>query len=324
MSVILINPKNKSPLKEKLDTYIDDFGNVYPIIKGVGRFTSPDNYSKSFGLQWNTFDKTQFDRGCDGLLLSKQRFFGQSNWSALDLEGKDILEVGAGAGRFSRVVLEQTRANLYSIDYSDAVTANFRNNSKIDPDRFKLFQASVYEMPFPDDSFDKVFCFGVLQHTPDFRSSIKALIAKAKVGGEIVVDFYPIKGWWTKVHAKYLLRPWTKSMDYHDLLGIINNNIDWLIKVSKYLIKFKLGVLTRMVPIVDLRTIPHQLLSDSEFREWVILDTFDMFSPENDHPQKLEDVAEMFTSSGAKVTFSGFVEYTKGFNAAVVRGIKQA
>ena len=61
-------------------------------------------------------------------------------------------------------------------------------------------------------AFDKVFCFGVLQHTPDFQSSVKALISKTKPGGEVVVDFYPIKGWWTKVHAKYIFRPWTKRM----------------------------------------------------------------------------------------------------------------
>jgi len=32
-----------------------------------------------------------------------------------------------------------------------------------------LFQASIYELPFAPRQFDKVFCFGVLQHTPDFK-----------------------------------------------------------------------------------------------------------------------------------------------------------
>jgi ubiquinone/menaquinone biosynthesis C-methylase UbiE len=122
------------------------------------------------------------------------------------MPGKRGAGVGMGDGRFSKVVLENTKGTLYSVDYSDAVTANFRNNGDIAPDRFNLFQASIYEMPFHDNSFDKVFCFGVLQHTPDFDASVKALIKKAKPGGEIVVDFYPIKGWWTKIHAKYLLR----------------------------------------------------------------------------------------------------------------------
>ena len=69
-------------------------------------------------------------------------------------------------------------------------------------------------MPFADDRFDKVLCLGVLQHTPDFEQSVAALVAKTRPGGEIIVDFYPVRGWWTKLHAKYLLRPWTRRMDH--------------------------------------------------------------------------------------------------------------
>jgi SAM-dependent methyltransferase len=121
------------------------------------------------------------------------------------------LEVGSGAGRFTQIVLDYTKANLYSIDYSDAVSANYRNNAH-HGDRLHLFQASIYEMPFPDNSFDKVFCFGVLQHTPDFKKSVKSLIDKAKPGGEIAVDFYPIKGWYTKINAKYICDPGPKNV----------------------------------------------------------------------------------------------------------------
>ena len=183
---------------------------TFPIIKGVARISELENYTENFGMQWNKFDKTQLDNEFDGLNLSSQRF-SATRWDQKDLSGKSILEVGSGAGRFSRVVLEKTKAVLYSVDYSDSVTANYKNNNQIAPDRFHLFQASIYEMPFLDNSFDKVFCFGVLQHTPDFDASVKALISKAKPGAEIVIDFYPIKGWWTKVNAKYILRPITKK-----------------------------------------------------------------------------------------------------------------
>ena len=65
-------------------------------------------------------------------------------------------------------------------------------------------------------------------------------------------------------------------------------------------------------------------MNEVQFREWVVLDTFDMFSPEHDHPQRIIDVVAMFNSNGARVTFAGFVEYAEGFKAAVVRSIKQA
>jgi SAM-dependent methyltransferase len=323
MSLKIVNPKNRLPLNPFAGNLTDAEGNIFPVMNGVARISCLDNYANNFGLQWNRFDQTQLDRRDDGLLLSEQRFFAETGWIPQDLGGKDILEVGSGAGRFSKVVLQQTTANLYSIDYSDAVSANFKNNGKIAPSRFHLFQASIYEMPFLDNVFDKVFCLGVLQHTPDFQSSVKALIDKAKPGGDVVVDFYPIKGWWTKIHAKYIFRPVTKRMSHERLFKLIDGNVDWLTKLSEVLNKFGLVALTRFLPIVDIRTMPRDILSAVQLREWIVLDTFDMFSPEHDHPQRISDVAAMFKSNGVKVSFAGFVEYASGFHAAVVRGIKQ-
>ena len=324
MSIIIVNPSNLSPLRLEDDKLSDAEGNIFPVINSVARIADMNNYTENFGMQWNKFDKTQLDRVGDGLEISHDRFFSESGWDPEDLSGNNILEVGSGAGRFSKVVLEHTKSQLYSVDYSDAVTANFKNNGEIAPDRFHLFQASIYEMPFFDNSFDKVFCFGVLQHTPSFATAVRALISKAKPGGEVVVDFYPIRGWWTKVHAKYILRPWTKKMNHADLFKIIESNVDWLIRLASGMQSIGLGALTRFLPLVDLRTIPRSGLSEGQFREWVVLDTFDMFSPEHDHPQRVKDVAAMFGDNGAKVTFAGFVEYANGFKAAVVRGIKQS
>jgi SAM-dependent methyltransferase len=323
MTVIIINPHNSEPLHHIGGSLVDASGNSFPLTSGVARIAKANNYTENFGIQWNKFDKTQMDCEIKGFAHSRNRFFKATEWELGGLKNKDVLEVGSGAGRFSRVVLEHTQANLYSIDYSDAVTANFSNNGNLAPGRFYLFQASVYEMPFPDNSFDKVFCFGVLQHTPSFVSSIRALIAKTKPGGEIVVDFYPIMGWWTKLHAKYMLRPLTRNLSHHYLFKTIDANVDWLIKLSRGLTAIGLGKLTRFVPLVDLKTLPRSELTEDQFREWVVLDTFDMFSPAHDHPQKIEEVAVMFESNGAAVTFAGVVEYSNGQKVAVVRGIKK-
>ena len=319
----LINPKNQKVLSNNGSSLIDSEGNFYPIVKGVARIAEPDNYTENFGVQWNKFDKTQLDCESDGLDLSRKRFFAETQWDGEELSTKNILEVGSGAGRFSKVVLEHTKGTLWSVDYSDAVTANFKNNGDIAPERFNLFQASIYEMPFPDNSFDKVFCFGVLQHTPDFDASIKALIDKAKPGGEIIVDFYAIKGWWTKINAKYILRPITKNMAHEKLFRLIERNVDWLIKSHVMLQKLNLGAVTRFLPVVDLRTLPTSSLNAKQLREWVVLDTFDMFSPMHDHPKSIKAVTQMLQRHGATVTFADFQPYGSGFSAAVVRGVKK-
>lgn len=266
------------------------------VVNGIPRYGDVENYSESFGFQWNRFAATQLHAH------SSERLWRETGWLPAELDGLDILEAGSGAGRFSRVILEETNANLYSIDYSSAVDANFRSNGHIAPDRFHLYQASIYEMPFPDGSFDKVLCLGVLQHTPDFEASVRALVSKAKTGGEIVVDFYPIRGWWTKIHAKYLFRPIARRMPHERLLRLIDRNADWLIAAHYALTKVGLHALTRFLPLVDITgTLPGSLTED-QLREWVVLDTFDMFSPEFDNPQRTDAVVAMFERAGAKVT----------------------
>ncbi|MCX8020059.1 MAG: class I SAM-dependent methyltransferase [Chitinophagaceae bacterium] len=318
----LINPHNKIKLFFSEAGLTDNSGNYFPVINSIPRFVSDENYSSSFGFQWNRFVQTQIDRVKNQLTQSYERFFKVTGWDKEDLTGKYILEAGCGAGRFSQIVLDYTKAILYSFDYSNAVEANLKNNGH-HGDRLKLFQANIYEMPFPDNSFDKVFCFGVLQHTPDVKKSVQCLIQKVKPGGEVVVDFYPIKGWWTKIHIKYLLRPFTKKMNHEKLLRLIERNIDWMIVAAKFFKKAGLGkMVNRFIPLCGLDTLPENL-NKEHFREWCILDTFDMFSPAYDNPQKISTVKKWFEEYGMEVTFAGFISVGSKNTVAVVKGIKK-
>lgn len=292
------------------------------VINDIPRFVPLDNYAESFGFQWNRFAQTQLDREAASVGASEDRLFNVTGWKPSELEEACILEAGSGAGRFSRVLLERTGCQLYSFDYSNAVEANQRSNGAIAPDRFRLSQASITAIPYPDDAFDKVLCIGVLQHTPDFEASVRALVAKTRPGGEIIVDFYPVNGWWTYVHAKYLLRPLSKRMDHDRLLDMIDRHADRLIGAYRFLTRAGLGRLTRFLPIADLDGTMPAGLTPRQLREWAVLDTFDMFSPEHDHPQRIEHVAAMMERSGARVDFAGTVAHASG-RAAVVRATRR-
>ena len=314
----LINPFNNKLLTRIGEELKDEEGKSFPIVNDVPRFVEEHNYTDNFGFQWNKFDRTQIDNAKNG--ISKIRFFAETNWDSEDLTGKNVLEVGSGAGRFSEVILNHTKANLFTVDYSNAVEANFKNNGH-HGSRLKIFQASIYEMPFAPQQFDKVVCMGVLQHTPDFKKSVKCLTEQVKPGGELVVDFYPINGWWTKIHAKYIFRPFTKKMDHDRLLKMIEKNIGWLMKLYFFFNKIGIGRIgNRFLPICDIKgTLPHNL-TKKELREWAILDTFDMFSPMHDHPQKISTVKKWFEEFGMNISFAGFVTFGTGFRAAVVKG----
>ncbi len=178
----------------------------FPIRNFIPRFVSSKNYATNFGLQWKRHAKTQLD-SYNGATYSRDRLLRTTNWPT-NIEGYKILEAGSGAGRFTEILL-RTKATVFSFDYSEAVEANFANNGMAK--NLCLFQASIYEIPLPKASFDKVLCIGVLQHTSDVKKSFMCLAELVRPGGELVVDFYPanLRG---LLHWKYLLRPITKRI----------------------------------------------------------------------------------------------------------------
>lgn len=141
-------------------------------------------------------------------------------------------------------------------------------------------------------------------------------------GGELVVDFYPIKGWYTKLSAKYLLRPLTRRMSPRMLHKVVRATVPYSLFVYRTLAKLGLRRLTRFVPICDVDGTLPAGLSRNELLEWCELDTFDMFSPAFDNPQRISTVAGWLKEAGAEVIFSDFVEVQPGNNAAVVRAIR--
>ena len=104
-------------------------------------------------------------------------------------------------------------------------------------------------MPFAKAQFDKVLCLGVLQHTPNFEQSVQSLIEMVKPGGELVVDFYGVNGFWTKLQAKYLYRPFTKKMSNEKLYHLIEENVDWMIKTSFFFCSFLRHTFTTILRI---------------------------------------------------------------------------
>lgn len=110
-------------------------------------------------------------------------------------------------------------------------------------------------------------------------------------------------------------------MPHDRLLRLIDSNADWMIGLSRRLNRLGLHALTRFIPICDIQATLPPDLSDAELRDWVVLDTFDQYSPEFDNPQRIGTVADMFRRAGCVVTFADWVR-TERSTAAVVRAVK--
>ena len=317
--VPFVNPASGTLLRKGYQNgqvvYIDEDGSVFPYWNDILEFESGNNYTDTFGFQWSQFRSTQIDE-VQGFNDSELRFFATTGWTPGELGNNSVLEVGCGAGRFTSVLLNRTQASVYSIDYSDSINVARDNNEKF-LNRLRLARASVYRIPFPDRSFDKVVCLGVLQHTPSVEKSLISLIRKVKPGGELVVDFYPLKGWYTKIHCKYLLRPLTTRMQPERLLKLLSKIMPLIIRLFDLLCILRLGILTRFLPIADIRAYPKGRKPENRLQS-AILDTFDAFSPKYDYPTRIERVVEIVTEQGLIVSFAGEVSY-QGSQASVVR-----
>jgi SAM-dependent methyltransferase len=220
------------------------------------------------------------------------------------------LEAGSGAGRFTEVLL-QTGAELFSFDYSNAVEGNLANNGK--QPNLHLFQGDIFNIPLPEGSFDKVGCLGVLQHTPDAEKAFSSLARCVKPGGELVIDVYRAD-LLAYIHWKYILRPLTKRMAKERLYRVISEITPRLVPLAGLLRRIGGRAGARLVPIVEYS---YLRLPRAMNREWAILDTFDMYSPEHDHPQRISTVRSWFQSAG----FID-VDVRRGPNGIVGRGSK--
>ena len=181
-----IDPENGGRLIPESGSLNSEGGRRYPIIRGIPRFVSAENYSEDFGAQWNMFPKTQLD-SFTGLAQSETRLARCLRGNLASLGNKKVLEAGSGAGRFTEVLLKYG-AVVHSFDYSNAIEANAKNNGH--HERLVLAQADIRKMPFPKGDYDYVICLGVLQHTPNPEESIKCLWEMAKPGGVLTLDHY--------------------------------------------------------------------------------------------------------------------------------------
>lgn len=276
------------------DLVAEETGHVYPIRNFIPRFITGEAYTASFGEQWNRYRRTQLDR-INGLNLSRERLFRDTGWKPEELKGQRVLEAGCGAGRFTEILLE-AGADVYSIDASTAVDACWENNGP-NPSLF-LAQADLEKLPFQQDFFDKVFCYGVLQHTRDVKKSFLGLLPYLKPGGQIAIDVYRKTPWTTRWTSKFWYRPITKRMSRERLRKIIEWYIPCWIPIDNFL--QRLPVLRHIAPaVVPCWNYTGMLpLSEEQITQWAILDTFDALSPTYDSPQTISTVQSWFEAAG--------------------------
>ncbi len=266
-------------------------GKEYPVSDGVPRFVPRENYASGFGLEWTKHARTQYDSYC-GIPVSEQRFFSQTHWPR-QMPGELILEVGSGSGRFTEQAAN-TGATVVSLDYSYAVDANYASNGA--RPNVLIVQADVFAMPFRAGMFDRLFCFGMLQHTPDPARAFAALPRMLKPGGALCADIYKATFMRTLLATKYYVRPFTRNMQPDRLYALVRRYIDFMWPLASLIRRLPRGSgINWRLLVADYS--PLHLEGDM-LKEWAYLDTFDMLAPRYDQPARIGTVRRWAQQAG--------------------------
>jgi ubiquinone/menaquinone biosynthesis C-methylase UbiE len=102
------------------------------------------------------------------------RFFG-------DLNGKRVLDVGSGKGRFARVIAkENPGARLCAFDLAEAMLRHV-------PNGIERCCGSMTSLPFASGAFTAAYATESLEHAVDIESAVCEICRVVAPGGSIVI-----------------------------------------------------------------------------------------------------------------------------------------
>lgn len=114
-------------------------------------------------------------------------------WLQMDEKEADktntVLDVGCGFGKEAKYLARIFKnSTVYAIDLNLAVIASGLN--LLDTGRIIPVVASLYRIPYEDNSFDHVHCQGVIHHTFSTKAGFDAIEKKVKEGGTLFIWVY--------------------------------------------------------------------------------------------------------------------------------------
>ena len=104
-------------------------------------------------------------------------------------KGKKVLEIGCGIG-MDGAEFAKHGAIYTGIDLSDVSIKTCLKHFELYGLSGNIINADVENLPFEDDSFDIIYSWGVLHHTPNMQKGIDELYRVLKPNGKIIIMIY--------------------------------------------------------------------------------------------------------------------------------------
>lgn len=112
-------------------------------------------------------------------------------------QGKSVLEIGVGAGADFQNWCGSA-AQVTGVDLTEraiALTSERLSLNSIPAGRYSLRTADAENLPFADSSFDLIYSWGVLHHSPNTYRAFQEAFRVLKPGGSLKAMIYHVPSW---------------------------------------------------------------------------------------------------------------------------------
>lgn len=169
---------------------------VDPLGKEAVQAVSRNFYDKAYATDLQSGNDTFYKESAErATLISQTPTLVADFVRKYDLSGKKILEVGAGSGQLQDIVDDYT-----ALELSPSARRFFHK---------PFVEASATKMPFPDNTFDALWSFRVLEHIPNPERALLEMRRVVKPGGYILlhvandVDRYAAQGYRVRPYSDF-------------------------------------------------------------------------------------------------------------------------
>jgi len=207
---------------KRISTTVENLENFIKSGCALGAYKNPPQSTKYntqdlFGKLWiERFNKKKLDS-----LPVLKELLKRSGFDLTFFKNKKILDMGCGSGRFTIAFAKLGAKLSVGVDLGDEglkLGKLLAKKSKIK--NVKFYKSSVLKLPFKDNSFDFVFCKGVLHHTGNTYKGLSELKRILKKGSKAFIYLYGSGGIFWK--TRKLMRKVFKKIPYNYCIKVLD------------------------------------------------------------------------------------------------------
>ena len=292
-------------------------GRRYSITRGVPRMLASELIDKgqmeteqAFSSKWkrapNFGHEDESRRFYVNWYLERYKFGSIEALGNFLMPHNRILDAGTGNGRDTRLFADNSSANVFGIDISEAIDSAY-DHLKAYPN-IHLIQADLTNLPFPKGFFDFISCDQVLHHTRNTEESFQKLTNWLNAGGHLSIYVYRKKAPIRELADDYL-RNVTAEMSEEEAWELSEQLTD----LGRNLSDLNVSVTVPDIPALGVRAGTYNIQrfiywhmlkcywnSSLQYDDSVITN-FDWYRPRYAHRHSAGEVRKWFADAGLEI-----------------------